>query len=231
MSAPGIELRWGYGFEGKPRNIERVRPLVRSVIGLALEGLDDMGLSIDERKYVVVEKGSLKKEKYRGGAKGKTCHITIQPQELRGWRTDEIWLSAFLLHELVHLIHGEYVPDEGLVDLAASEGIAHIAQYDFANTLLKQNGMKGPPHRLVEKIRRLPRPMQRNLELEFWKASSRPDANSNEAFVEWFDRFAPPLRYHKGVTIGVLAVTRQMKAGVDIAELITMPPHEVLDAA
>jgi hypothetical protein len=230
MSAPGIELRWGQGFEQKPRKRERVRPYIRQAIDLAEEGLYEIGLQPSDRKYIVIDQAG-PNEKWRGQAKGKTCHINLTPNEAKSAKIDTVWLAAFVFHELVHLVHEEYVPGNGMLEHASSEGLANVAQYNFVNGLLYQRGRKGPPHRVVEKIRAMPKRDANRLELEFWKASARPDSWSDENIEEWFGRFRPPVNFPKGATVGILAVSKQLKQGWDIAELVTLPPDQVLDAA
>lgn len=228
MSSPGLELRWGYGFGYKPRKQEIFRPYVRSAIDFALEGMDEIGLPITERKYLWLEQRD-PKEKWAGGATGKSCNVSVTPEEIRRRRIDIIWLAANILHELVHVVHGEYNHDYNMLDVAASEGIAYIAQYNFANELLFRHGRVGPPHRMVEKIRELPKRELNKMEAEFWKACAKP--YSEEVFNDWFSRQPRPLRIARGVIVGVSAVSRQLEMGWEIPELVALPPHEVLDVA
>ena len=233
MSVPGVELRWGHGFIDKPRNREVVRPFVNEALELAKEGIYDLGLEFGDRKYVVIDK-SASNPKFRGEAGGKTSHIYIKPEELRRRYIDTVWMSAYMVHELVHLVHDEYlelVEDKDMLVYAAAEGIAQIAQHNFANEVLHRNGRRGPPYRIVEKILSLPKREKSRLEFEFWKASAKPDSRSEQNHYEWFHRFAPPLRFPRGATVGVIAVARHMSQGRDIAELVTLPPEDVLDVA
>lgn len=228
MPTPGIERRWGYGFDQKPRKCEIVRPFVREALKLTKEGLEDLELEINDRKYVWIEQRDAC-DKWAGGARGKTANVSIPAVEVRRRRVDVVWLASYMLHEVVHLIHNDYVPGQGMLETAASEGLAHIAQYDFANELLYRAGRRGPPHRLVEKVRALPKREINKLESEFWKASARP--YTEERFEDWFSRYAPPVGYPRGVVVGVSAVLRQLNQGYEIPELIQLPADEVLDVA
>jgi hypothetical protein len=230
MSAPGIELRWGRGFEeNKPRKRDFFRHFIREAIDLAVEGIDDVGLSFSDRKYMVVDQVG-PKEKWKGEALGKTCHIYLRSAEIQRKRVDTVWLAANIFHELVHLIHYEHVnEDVGMIEMAALEGVAYVADYDFANSLLARNGRTGPPHRAVEKIRSIPKRDLHKIEFQFWKDSSKPDENSN--LDRWFYRSPRPFCVPRGAIVGVSAVSRQVERGWSIPELVELPPHNVLDAA
>ncbi len=230
MSTPGIELRWGHGFEENLRKREIVRPFINEAFELAGEGIDELGLSLSGRKYVVIDQKE-PNDRWNGEAQGKTCHLLINREDIKRRRIDTVWLAAFLCHELVHLAHEEYVKEDGMLIHAAAEGIAHIAQYDFANTLLESRGRKGPTLRYVEKIRALPKREAAKLELDFWKASAKPGADEFDNLVKWFRQFPRPLGFPKGAAFGIIAVTRQLNQGREISELVSLPPEEVLDVA
>lgn len=53
MAAPGIELRWGSGFEDKDDR-EAVRGMLKSAKEAAIEGLGTLGLLVDTPKYMKI---------------------------------------------------------------------------------------------------------------------------------------------------------------------------------
>src|SRR5690349_6332691 len=119
MSAPGDELRWGLGFEeNKPRKLEIFRPFIREAIDLAVEGIDDLGLSLNERKYVVVDQVPPSFKTF-GESRYKTSHILLNSNEVSRQWIDVVLLAGMTLHELVHLIHDENSFDEGMPKYAA----------------------------------------------------------------------------------------------------------------
>lgn len=231
MSTPGIELRWGDGFEGKPRKCEAVRPFVRDAIELAEEELYNLGIPLDERKYVVVDQAPPGEVDRAYAVGSKTCHLLLSAAEARRGRFDTIWRATDLLHEFVHLTHFQHGNGFAMLDHAASEGLAYIAQANFFDRLLAENNRSGPPHRIVRKVLSQPKRDLRQLEADFWKASARPDANSMDNMDKWFTKCPRPLGFPRGATFGVFAVSRQLKIGWEIPELITMSPYDVLDAA
>ncbi|HSX27656.1 MAG TPA: hypothetical protein VLG25_02645 [Patescibacteria group bacterium] len=227
MATPGIELRWGYGFDDRPRKREIFRPYIREGLELAIEGLDEMGFSIEDRKYLIVDQVT-PDIKHKAEASGKTCHIFLTKGEIQRKRIDVVWLASAIFHELVHLVHNDYVETEGLLYHAAGEGIAYTAEYYFVNELLARSGRLGPQKRVVERVKSMPKSETNKLEAEFWKASAKPYTYDN--FTEWFNK-PTNLRICKGEVVGVSAVARQLRNGAEIAELIHLPPHEVLDVA
>ena len=224
MTTPSIELRWGNGFE-MPRQREIVRPYVKTAIELAKQGLEDYDLTLGSPKRVLVSNDV---DLRGGGAMGKTCYLWFFQEEINEERINELWLAGIVFHELVHLIRQEHIAEKTNIEMAMTEGIAHMAGYDFETDILRQHGQKAKPDYSVEKAWAIPDRAINALERTFLESGAAQDHWGGGAYSEWFSS-RQPYGVPKGVAIGINAVMKMENEGWDIADLIHLPAELIFD--
>lgn len=233
MATPGIEIRWGSGFE-KQKQREAVRQNLKAAIAMALEGLIELGLPLDNNKRMVVHR--VKKVgpqgDYYGSATTKnTMHLHI-PSEVK-WRTQKMCTlmdACGIVHELVHCQRMGVTPNDSLYERAATEGLAYNAEYAF-------RANKAPWYRLngvVNKIAALDSESLTNIRYPFMAIGAQEQAQSRQAPIGVYDEWVEATHLFavgKAEIVGIDMVTKRLRGGEELGRLIRLPATELLEAA
>lgn len=230
MQAPSIEMRWGGG--KWPNNIKKaVRPWVYAAIGITGDSLSHWGVSFDEPKQVTV---FCVGDKYPdlGSAEGVSdveLYLPYKMTKRRKLGRHLIPLALTVLHETVHCIREESVPQNNLLERAASEGIASWAEHVFASELLSAEEIEIHGCDLTQL---LPLKNERDQLMHLHSDAAFEDAFAPDSPVledlygKWFD--ATPQQTPAGTLLGISAVNRLMMDGASVAELMSMPTEQII---
>lgn len=220
MANPEIEIAWGGG-QWRPVDRRACRPAVAVALSLASDGLDYFGIECQAPKRAEVCRVGRRYPDSGASSDAKNFELYIQHNPVIKRRKVERFtpfIASTSFHEIVHCVRYEAVPEDTLLEICASEGIAHVAESQFDKILLSPSELS--PQRTPE--------WDTGLQAELLEAMAL-DEGEPDSYEAWFDNSGSLVYPPAGVSLGVLAVQRKVDAGYEIADIITMPTEEILD--
>lgn len=231
MSAPSIDLAWG-GQSWKRSRKRTVRPLVRSAIDLAEDGLDHLGLDYDEpirANVIAVAKDWPNTGKAIESQNDIELYIPYKDVKRKKVASYFNKLCLSTVHEALHLIRGSvYPPRNSLIEAAATEGICYASEITLAKSLLTNQERSSLYGNLVD-------PLDVGVfnelnghitfdEIDFADEEYSPDF---DIYDYWFTPITNGYAC-AGDRLGYTAVVGLMQEGARISEIIEMPAAEIL---
>jgi hypothetical protein len=210
-----------------------MRPVAKAAIAQAQERLEDLEISWELPKRVIVHQMTPDNTTF-GEASGKsTCHVLITPAERRRQRVDKEYFAGTIFHELLHCIYYEnHEVSKGTpMNMAANEGLAYVADYDFITALLRKSGRRGPPNRMMEQFTAAPPNKLKRITSEFFEDCFEDGLNDGTAIDKWFARPVRPYKVTMGEIVGINIVSKLVEEGWDTFDLLQQSPEVVLAAA
>ena len=232
MANPGIELRWGDGFQFQNRR-EWMRPVAKAAIAQAHERLEELEISWQLPKRVFVHQMTPDNKTYGEAPAKSTCHVLITPAERRRQRVDKEYFAGTIFHELLHCIYYEnHESSKGTpMNMAANEGLAYVADYDFITGLLRKSGRKGPPNRMIEQLTAAPPNKLKRITNEFFEDCLENGLKDGAVYDKWFAKTVRPYKVTMGEIVGINIVSKLVEEGWDTSDLLQQSPEVVLAAA
>lgn len=232
MTIPGIEIRWGsynndrYGSYKITDTEQRkvLRPKLQQALEMVIRAMPDYSLEINNKKYLDVYRVKPFYFYTAATSTSKTMQLFLRPHQLYG-RLDVGRVSQTLFHEYVHAARMEKIAPKSLGELAATEGIAYVADYFYGKNTKCWSYNRTP---IVEQVMEWPRlaieTQRRNLSKLQHEKAFDPQGN------HWLR--VGSARQLSGLcgaeVIGINAVYRQVEAGRAIGELLHLPASEIL---
>ena len=226
MANPGIELRWGVGFDS-PDERALVQPLLQTALEITRDGLAELQLDVTDRKRVVVHQLKVA-DRVADASTSKTIGLYLRPTMMEQTELNSFWISNLMLHEIVHCMRMERYAITSSSEIAATEGLAYVADRQFKNSLYRSYGRKEYGIGLVGRIAMIPPVILRQYRQGFLRATRPHQEICEEVNQEWILDTVPYYFVGKGVMVGIDAVSRHVAAGRQIADLIHLPTSEVL---
>lgn len=226
MAAPGIELRWGSGFQNKHER-DKMRETLKVATEFAAHGLEKFGISITDSKRLVVHRVPPGESSVFGSATtSKTMHLFLKEKDIaRSQRVNDLLRTCTIFHELVHCQRFEFAPLDNMLERAATEGLAYNAEYLFRSDLAPWYRWPG----VVRKIGAMATDEIEPIRGSFIEAATKLGSwDDEEAYDNWMGA-AYRHRISKGEIVGIHAVSRQLQAGRTIAELLILPATAILN--
>lgn len=230
MSSPTIELRWGRGLDSHSGNAypyrERLRPVIKSAIDLAKQGLADYNIEFSASKHVEVDLVNPSCTVRASAGVNNTCHLNFMRGEVRRQQLDTAEVATSLFHEFIHLARYEKVRTLSPIELAASEGLAYMSGYDFGNSIGFNMGKTGY-YDPVEEVWGLTKRELRHMRQQFIEESALASNLTGERLYTWFDS-GTNKHYPRGVLVGICAISACENDGWEIADLIHLQPELII---
>lgn len=226
MTAPGIELRWGGGFEEKESR-GAVRGDLKTCSEIAVAGLKRFGLELRDRKYLVAHRlAAGERGVYGYTSASKTLHVNVREKSQEySPRRKEMAIAGTLFHELVHCLRLETTPYDNLLEVAATEGLAYNLEFLFRRETSPWYRWPG----VVQKIQAMPKEDIETIRKSFFAIAMNPDSWTDELHREWIGKTYRH-KMGKGEIVGIEAVYRQLVAEREIPELMKLPATVLLAA-
>jgi hypothetical protein len=232
MSVPSIELAWG-GQSWKRSRKRTVRPLVRSAIELAEDGLEYLGVDYDEQiranVYAVAKNwesiGEAKES--QNGIDLYIPHKDVKRKKVASYFNA---LCLTTVHEALHLVRGSKYPNDSLIETAAAEGICYASEITLAKCLLTAEERSSVYGNLVQPLNaKVVEAMKQHIFADNIDYADL-DENTNSEFDIYDVWFSPAVNGYAsaGNRLGYTAVVGLMQEGVRIPEIIEMPAAEIL---
>ncbi len=229
MVKPGIELRWGEGFES-PQKRATIRSLLETSVELTRDGLTEFQIGLTDRKRVVIH--NLNRPSCLAETPTpKTIHLYLRPYLMAETEINSFRISGILFHELVHSVRMETYQPNSSLEFAATEGLAYVADRKFSDSLYSMFDRPKYGIGLVGRVAMMPEIIRRQYRRDFIKAATPDEGTSNDVYKEWILDGIPKFPLGKGVVVGIDAVSKHIQAGREIADLIDLPTNEVLAVA
>ena len=128
---PGLEIRWGKSISD-PEQRKLLRPKLAKAGALAISGLAEFGMELNDRKYAVVHAVGRAYPDRAEATTAKTMQLYLPPADVMGRITNAFW-SPRLAHELMHQLREAKQPSEIMTvgGLAAAEAVAYKVEDEF----------------------------------------------------------------------------------------------------
>jgi hypothetical protein len=228
MARPYTELWWG-----KEHELENIRPVpeaargdlgpkLRTILDAATKGIVSLELDLHGPKRITFWEVDSNYD-YAGECSSRsTVHEYLTSSEIGG-RMDRGFRTRVTGHELVHSERAEFFDDDTIGERAADEGIAITSSFIMDNPFPTWRS-RGPT--VIQRVMRLPRNKIREAlgELADVMNSSATYGSHSKRWMAYQKN--PDLRLAD--IVGVAAVMARVHEGHKIAELIEMPPAQVL---
>ncbi|MCA9333001.1 hypothetical protein KDA00_03960 [Candidatus Saccharibacteria bacterium] len=232
---PPIEMRWGGGkWPRAPKR--RLRPILDTAFGLAVDGMEAFGFEPSEPKCATVWcVGDRCPD--AGESDNSTDFGVFIPFSYikRPRKTKELTvpLSLMTLHEVTHCIRHEYFYGDDLLERAASEGISLFAEKSLALAVL--NGSEqheyqahfSPVISIEAEGQVMDSFLDDAIEEGLMITQGKPQSASDDLHELWFaNTYGCPMPL--GNQIGMLAVCRLIDAGATLSEVIKLPAEDII---
>ncbi|MCA9330668.1 hypothetical protein KC957_01360 [Candidatus Saccharibacteria bacterium] len=236
MSMPPIEIRWGGG--RWPRQRRRVAfPTVRTALDLAGYGVEALGVECREPKTAVIWCAGESFADEGGAEVGSQTEfeLYLRTRALKH-RTIARWLPTITtsaVHEVLHCAREEHGLDTASLEgRIADEGIANFGEFLVAQSLLtRQEFREEYPHATFTPGSSSVQALRESLRHDMRALVTLPSESRDHHAVELEDAWltpATPKALAAGETLGVGAVAELLVMGHDFADIIQMPPWQVL---
>ena len=227
MSEPGIEFRWGKGYED-PRQREQVRPTLEISREIIHDAITDLGIILTQRRRITIcmpERG----KPYAETTPRNVIYIRVHPHHLRLTELNVARLSGGGVHELFHPERDKVVARDNALEHVASEGFCYNAELSVYG-LMHAYGMSGNKldRNVVGAVRAMPATLRRGIRSDFLRAALAPQAGSETTQDQLI---AMPLAGHwlsKGEVTAIDAVAEHREAGREIYEMMSWPTRDLL---
>jgi hypothetical protein len=230
----GHEIRWDRSVSNWKRYHRRfVGPFIAGALEQAKSGITDVGLDSRPETILLTRCVSTDKEyaiSYGGDADIELYLPVTDIKHRKLARRHDLWVQV-MFHEHVHWARRPFFGRDTLLEYAADEGLAYCATQQFAAS----TGIKDE-FAPIDFMRTLPRADQLAIRAEVFAAhatfgSVAPDELDVESeFFEWtHSPYVKP--YSATEVVGICAVANMLDQGYSVAELVSMPAEELLQAA
>lgn len=233
MSETAVTFRWAEGFEFADQR-SRVRSLAHDAIAIAEEGLQQIQIEPLRSVYLVMHAVGPRDQTWAAEATGpKTMHLYLKAAQLARHRLSAPTLADTVFHEQIHCLRKEAIPKSAnLPEMAATEGLAYVAEYGFRDWRFQRYGgvMPRDDSSLLNKVKALPvtekRAMRRGLIDVSFSAGAEADS-----WQYWHHQDYRRFRIGRDVVVGIESVLRHRREGRSIASLLRQSTAEVIGVA
>lgn len=239
MSSPTeIELVWGRGKWNKSKR-QVLRPWIEAAVGIAESGLGFLGLETDRNIRMTVGLATAEiNSEASADPLNRVVDIYIPNKDIKRKKMHRIFggLALTTFHEIVHIVRADKYSEEDLVETAATEGLAYMAEYILASEILT-------PEETQDNFNdelMLSGVAEQRLIKDFARDSAVIDSLIDEngtVDIDDFDLasgildrwFNPPGKsFPEGASLGFTAVSRLIGLGVGFSEVFQMPAEEIM---